>query len=196
MKGLIGEQIGAFFLSRQGAGAVDKANGTEPDIVRSGHSQDFDDFVRQNLPGLLRFGSALAGNPHDGADLVQAALEKVGVRWARVRVAESPVSYVKATMANTRISSWRHRRYESLLANVPERSTADVYPSHSINIWASVRKLPKRQRAVIVLRYLEGCSEAEIAAVLGISPGTVKSQAFKAMAKLRIALGDSFVKEG
>jgi RNA polymerase sigma-70 factor (sigma-E family) len=156
---------------------------------------DFDGFVRMNLPALLRFGAALTGNAHDGADLVQAALEKAGVHWRRVAATDNPVGYVKAIMANTRVNWWRQRRRESLLAELPETGEVDTYPSDSTGVWSVVAALPKRQRAVMVLRYLDGHSEAEIAAILQIAPGTVKSQASKAAATLRKTLSDSYAKE-
>ena len=156
---------------------------------------DFEQFVREHLPVLLRFGSALTGSPHDGADLVQIALEKAGVHWNRVQAADSPLAYVKAIMANTRISLWRRRRHESLLPDLPERSMVDVYPVDNSGLWDAVASLPQRQRAVIVLRYLDGHSEQEIASILGIAAGTVKSQASKAMASLRRAVADPKVEE-
>lgn len=156
---------------------------------------DFESFVRANLAPLLRFGGALTGNAHDGADLVQFALEKTGLRWSRVRDLDSPVGYVKAVMANTRTSWWRQRRHETLLERPLEMSTVDTYPADSAGTWSVVAALPKRQRAVIVLRYLEGHSEAEIAAILGISAGTVKSQASKATATLRKNLTEIYAKE-
>lgn len=153
---------------------------------------DFAEFVRAALPGLLRYGHALAGNPHDGADLVQSVLEKVGSRWASVvRSTEDPLAYVRRAMVNTHISLWRRRRRESLVADLPEDvAGASAQPDSFENepIWQALRALPKRQRAVIVLRYYEGLSEAEIAQTLRVSPGTVKSQASKAMATLRTRL--------
>lgn len=71
----------------------------------------------------------------------------------------------------------------------------DIYPSDSTGVWSVVAALPKRQRAVMVLRYLDGHSEAEIADILRIAPGTVKSQASKAAATLRKTLSDSYAKE-
>jgi RNA polymerase sigma-70 factor (sigma-E family) len=151
---------------------------------------DFAEFVRAALPGLLRYGHALAGNPHDGADLVQSVLEKIGSRWASVsRSADDPLAYVRRAMANTHISVWRRRRKERLVADLPEMPGAaqpDAFDNEPL--WQALRALPQRQRAVIVLRYYEGLSEAEIARTLKVSPGTVKSQASKAMATLRIRL--------
>jgi RNA polymerase sigma-70 factor (sigma-E family) len=151
---------------------------------------DFGEFVRAALPGLLRYGHALAGNPHDGADLVQAVLEKIGARWDTVvRTTGDPLAYARRAMANTNVSWWRRRRRESLVADLPE-TVAVTQPDAFDNepLWQALRALPQRQRAVIVLRYYEGLSEAEIARTLKVSPGTVKSQASKAMATLRTRL--------
>lgn len=141
-------------------------------------------FLSAYLPRLHRYGTALTGNPHDGADLVQHACEKAGVRWARVAAHEDPLAYVMKIMSNDRISSWRSRRRESLVADIPETSFA-AEPAVTDPIWSAVRNLPPRQRAIIVLRYVEDRSETDIAAILGIAAGTVKSQAAKAMATLR-----------
>lgn len=151
---------------------------------------DFGEFVRAALPGLLRYGHALAGNPHDAADLVQTVLEKLGSRWSKVvRNTGDPLAYTRRAMANTHISKWRRTRRESLVADLPDIAAAaqqDRFDNEPL--WQALRALPPRQRAVIVLRYYDGLSEGEIAAALGVSAGTVKSQASKAMATLRLRL--------
>jgi RNA polymerase sigma-70 factor (sigma-E family) len=156
---------------------------------------EFAAFVRMRMPALLRFGHALTGNPHDALDLVQAALERTGVRWRSVsRDGRDPEAYVRRAMVNSWVSRWRRLRRESLVAGVPDRPVAaDDGALEREPLWQALRELPPRQRAVVVLRYYEDLSEAEIAAVLGVSPGTVKSQASKAMATLRrhLATDDS-----
>lgn len=153
----------------------------------------FAEFVREALPGLLRYGHLLTGNPHDAADLVQTALEKVGARWSSVvRRTGDPVAYMRKAMVNTHVSKWRRGRRESLVAELPdvgavtERDRFEDEP-----LWEALRGLPPRQRAVIVLRYYEDLSEVEIATALGVSRGTVKSQTSKAMTTLRSRLGDT-----
>jgi RNA polymerase sigma-70 factor (sigma-E family) len=155
--------------------------------------EDFADFVRQALPGLLRYGHMLTGNPHDAADLVQTVLEKIGSRWHVIaRKTGDPVAYARKAMVNAHVSRWRRSKRESLLAEFPdEPDTPREDPFDNEPLWDALRGLPPRQRAVLVLRYYEELSEAEIAAVLGVSRGTVKSQASKAMATLRDRLGTS-----
>ncbi|MFI6100681.1 SigE family RNA polymerase sigma factor [Lentzea sp. NPDC051213] len=153
---------------------------------------DFAEFVRMSMPGLLRYGHALTGNQHDAADLVQAVLEKVGSRWLAVqRKGDDPRAYVRRAMANTHISIWRRRRRENLVADIPDTGALapELTRLEHEPLWQALRALPPRQRAVVVLRYYENLSEAEIAHALGITCGTVKSQSSKAMASLRTRLG-------
>lgn len=148
---------------------------------------DFAEFVEAALPGFLRYGYALTGNPHDAADLVQTVLEKVGARWRHVsRKTSDPHAYIRRSMANAHISRWRRVKRENLVADLPERGGHhEDDPFEHEPLWQAMRELPPRQRAVLVLRYYEGLSEIEIAESLGISNGTVKSQASKAIASLR-----------
>jgi RNA polymerase sigma-70 factor (sigma-E family) len=168
------------------------APATALDVRRPGEERmadgtDFTEFVRAAMPGLLRYGHALTGTPHDAADLVQTVLEKIGSRWSSVvRKPGDPVAYARRAMANANISRWRRHKMERLVAEAPEGNAvyqADRFESEPL--WQALRELPPRQRAVIVLRYYDGLSEAEIAKSLGVSTGTVKSQASKAMATLR-----------
>ncbi len=154
---------------------------------------DFAAFVRSRMPALLRFGHALTGNRHDALDLAQTALERTGVRWRGVSRRGDPEAYVRRAMVNTWVSRWRRLRRETLVSGVPD--TPDLPAAEAADaalerepLWRALADLPPRQRAVIVLRYYEDLSEAQIADVLGVSPGTVKSQASKAMAGLRLRL--------
>lgn len=153
---------------------------------------DFGEFVEASLPGLLRYGHALTGNSHDAADLVQAVLEKIGARWSHVRrKTGDPLAYVRRSMANAHISRWRRTRRENLVAEIPDSAAAArADPFEHEPLWQALRELPPKQRAVIVLRYYEGLSEVEIAETLGVSQGTVKSQASKAIASLRKKMGE------
>lgn len=155
-----------------------------------GEFVDFGDFVQATLPGLLRYGHALTGNPHDAADLVQTVLEKIGSRWSYVHdKTGDPLAYVRRSMANAHVSRWRRTRRENLVADLPDTSPhLPADPFEHEPLWCALRTLPPRQRAVMVLRYYEGLSEAEIASALGVTQGTVKSQASKAITSLRLKL--------
>jgi RNA polymerase sigma-70 factor (sigma-E family) len=149
---------------------------------------DFDAFVRARTMGLLRYGYALTGSQHDAADLVQEALARLGASWNRVRNRSDPEGYVRTTMARLHVSWWRRRRRERLVGTVPDvpytdTGLAGVDGHHGL--WQTLATLPPRQRAVLVLRYYEQRSDEEIAEVLGVSRGTVRSQAFRGLEKLR-----------
>jgi RNA polymerase sigma-70 factor (sigma-E family) len=147
----------------------------------------FDAFVRARHHALLRYGTVLTGDAHSAADLVQDALERTGLAWSRVQQQGDPEGYVRRVMANRNISTWRKLRRERLVSEPPEGSYEDQ-PTDQL-VWDTLARLPRRQRTVLVLRYYEDLSEADIARVLGIAPGTVKSQASKGLATLRAALG-------
>ena len=147
----------------------------------------FDAFVRARLPALLRFAHAVCGDPHTAADLVQDALERTGVHWSRLDRSGDAEAYVRRAIINGRTSRWRKLRRESLVDVVPDRPPYDDRAPYDDTLWQLLATLPRRQRAVLVLRYYEDMSEQQIAATLGCAPGTVKSQASKALAKLRAA---------
>ncbi|MBA2531257.1 MAG: SigE family RNA polymerase sigma factor [Nocardioidaceae bacterium] len=157
------------------------ANGVE---TRAGNEYpDFDAFVRARLPDLLRFGRALTGSEDAAADLVQDALERTLLQWTRLDSRDRPEGYVRRIMVNRNISIWRRLRRERLTDEPPDRGWRDRH--HNCDLWRAIGELPPRQRAVIALRYYEDLTEAEVALVMDCSVGTVKSQAAKALAKLR-----------
>jgi RNA polymerase sigma-70 factor (sigma-E family) len=163
---------------------------TEALVSASGKGREvtsFDDFVRARLPELLRFGRALTGDEHRGADLVQDALERALPRWRRIE-ATDPEGYVRRIMVNRNISVWRSRWRERLTDEPPDAGVDDRVRDQQL--WSALRGLPPRQRTVIALRYLADQTEVQTAALMGCSTGTVKSQTHAAMEKLRDVLTD------
>jgi RNA polymerase sigma-70 factor (sigma-E family) len=150
--------------------------------------EDFGSFVRDRTPALLRYGFVLSGNPHDAADLAQEALARLGERWSKVSARGDPEGYVRTTMARLHISWWRRRRREHPVRVLPEQSYVDAGIAEAegdLGLWRAVTALPPRQRAVLMLRYHEQLSDEEIARLLGVSRGTVRSQAARGLDKLR-----------
>ena len=149
------------------------------------------DFVAARGQALLRTAYLLTGDRQLAEDLVQAALEKVFRRWGTIRVAAAAEAYVRRTMYREQVSVWRRRRVPELLArSVPEpRRAADAGDrvEDRLLLQAALHELPPGQRTVIVLRYFEDLTEQQVADVLGLSVGTVKSQAHKALARLRVS---------
>lgn len=147
----------------------------------------FDDFLAKSLPALLRFGHVLTGSPAEAEDLVQEALARCLRRWRRVS-ADDPVAYVRRTMVNTHVTRWRRWGARVSLGGVPEISGEDAGLLRREE-WDPLRRalagLPPRQRAVLVLRYLEDLPDPAIAELLGCQPGTVRSQAARGLAALR-----------
>ncbi|MBB5130818.1 RNA polymerase sigma-70 factor (sigma-E family) [Thermocatellispora tengchongensis] len=145
--------------------------------------------MRARGSALYRYGFVLTGNAEDAADLVQEALLRLSDTWSRVRRKDDPEGYVRTIMARQHISWWRRRKREHLVAAVPEGTMTDAGVDRlaaDTGLWAELAALPRRQRAVLVLRYYEDLSDQEIAKILGISCGTVRSQASRALAALRV----------
>jgi RNA polymerase sigma-70 factor (sigma-E family) len=150
----------------------------------------FADFVRNRATSLYRYGYLLTGNTHDADDLVQEALIKLRGAWSRVANQDDPVGYVRTTMARLHISAWRRKKREFLSPSVPDSAHNDsgiarVDSGIDELIWNLLGALPPRQRAVLVLRYYEHLTDEEIAHTLAVSCGTVRSQASRALSKLR-----------
>lgn len=150
----------------------------------------FKSYVSARSAALLRTAYMLTGNKSDAEDLLQTALAKTYLSWDSIRDRESVDAYVRRIMLNTRTSWWRRHRHVSEFAtdDVPEiavgHDETDRVALHDA-LWTALAELPKRQRATVVLRYYEDLSEAETAAALGVSVGTVKSTTARALAKLR-----------
>jgi RNA polymerase sigma-70 factor (sigma-E family) len=155
------------------------------DPVRSG--QVFEEFVAGRGQALQRFGYALTGDWALAEDLLQTALAKAYPRWSRV-LRDDPEAYVRKIMLNTWSSWWRRRwRGELPTLLLPEVAAPDRFADVDSRqaLRAALAQLPPGQRAVVVLRYHQDLSEAQVAELLGISAGTVKSQAARALASLR-----------
>ena len=148
--------------------------------------REFDAFVVARSPALLRTAFLLVHDEGRAEDLLQTALTKAWFAWRRI---EDPEAYVRRVIVTTSASWWRRRwNAETPSADLPDRTPAAPTDSADTDrdLWVAIGHLPRRQRAVVVLRYLEDRSEHDTAELLGCSVGTVKSQASRALAKLRL----------
>jgi RNA polymerase sigma-70 factor (sigma-E family) len=151
---------------------------------------DFQQFVSLQTGALLRLAYLLSGDRHTAEDLVQESLLRCHRRWERVTRAANPEAYVRRVLVNQHLS-WRRRRSSTDLVvevdHLPQAPAADSQEALAARdlVWRAIRQLPTRQRAVLVLRYYEDLSDADIAEVLGIRVGTVRSLAARAFARLR-----------
>jgi RNA polymerase sigma-70 factor (sigma-E family) len=168
-------------------GGPDSSWEKEEVSVKAERDEAFGLFVAARSRHLLQTAYLLTGDRHRAEDLLQTALTRAYLRWDRIS-SDDPEGYVRRILANAQIDWWRRRSSrEEPTASLPETAEADRSAEVEVRdaVLTALAELPRRQRAVVVLRYFEDLSEAEIAQTLGCSPGTVKSAASRAMAKLR-----------
>jgi RNA polymerase sigma-70 factor (sigma-E family) len=159
----------------------------------NGVMSDFDRFVDTHVDDLLRTAYLIVWDEADAEDLVQECLMKIARRWPRIRRMEQPRAYARRILVNLALDGarGRARRRSELEPGAVARSLAiDPLPALDTRaeLLQALGQLPPRQRAVIVLRYFNDLTEAQVAEVLGCSPGTVKSSASRGLARLREAL--------
>lgn len=152
--------------------------------------RSFREFVAARTPSLWRTAYALTGHQQAAEDLLQSALTKTAARWRFVRNQGNPEAYVRQAMYNEQVSWWRRRSrlVEWSSSTVPDlpatRDSADE-TGVRLTVRDALLRLAPRQRAVLVLRYLEDQPEAVVAELLGCSVGTVRSSTSRALARLR-----------
>ena len=149
---------------------------------------EFRDYVLARSRALLRTAYLLTGNQADAEDLVQSALAKTYLAWDRIEDRNALDGYVRRAMVNTHISWWRRRRVEEYPTDeIPDQVVADHTITSDLQetMRRAIDRLPDRMRTAVVLRYYEDMTEAEVAEILGVSLGTVKSTVSRAVAKLR-----------
>lgn len=154
----------------------------------------FEEFAAQRCDALLRYATALTCDPHLAQDVVQDVLIRAHARWSRIGSTEQPMAYLKRMILNEYLS-WRRRRANRavtlshpVLTAHADRSPGDDPTSNYAEREAMldrIGRLPRKQRAVIVLRYYENLTDAEIADMLGCATATVRSHASHALATLR-----------
>ncbi|MDX5460074.1 SigE family RNA polymerase sigma factor [Micromonospora tulbaghiae] len=150
-------------------------------------SESFREFVVQRSPALSRTAYLLTGDHQLAEDLLQSALARTYRHWRRIRDGD-PEAYVRRVMYHQQVSWWRRRRVvERLDATPAERGGGDHSEETALrlSVVAALRRLTARQRAVVVLRYYEDLTEAQVAETLGCSVGTVKRHGHDAVRRLR-----------
>lgn len=151
----------------------------------------FEAFVLARTPALTRTAYLLTGDVHLAEDLVQSALLKAAEHWHRIET--SPEAYVRRTLYTQQVSVWRRRRdvrEQALGAYDAAAATYAGDPDLRLSLVEALRRLTTRQRTVLVLRFFEDLTEPQVADVLGVSRGTVKSTVHRALARLRVLAPD------
>ncbi len=154
-----------------------------------GEPDGFREFVQARSAALLQSAWLLTGDRATAQDLLQTALAKTYPRWSGLEHRQAAEAYVRRALVSTFVS-WRRRRWtgEFPTGELPDRADIhDAYASAELraDVGRALASLPRRQRAVIVLRFFDDLTEAQVAAAMSCSIGTVKSQTAKALAKLR-----------
>jgi RNA polymerase sigma-70 factor (sigma-E family) len=156
--------------------------------LRDVGSAEFAAFVRERERPLLRFAMVLCGDARRAEELVADALARAYERWSRISELDQPTAYVRRMIVNDYLTWRRHLRRTVPVAD-PDRGAA---PDHAVEhaeraeLIAALAALPPKQRAVLVLRFYLDLPDEEIAATLDCSPSTVRSNAARALAALRI----------
>ncbi|MBB5955221.1 RNA polymerase sigma-70 factor (sigma-E family) [Saccharothrix tamanrassetensis] len=148
----------------------------------------FEDFAAGQVTPLLRYATVLTGDPHLAQDVVQECLLRAQQRWARIGGLDAPGAYLKRMVTNEFLS-WRRRfKVHSTLTGIdpPTPDPAGRYDERDAML-RRIARLPRKQKAAVVLRFYEGYDDAEIAAVLGCTQGTVRSHISRALSTLRAA---------
>ena len=159
---------------------------------------EFREFMHGRWPAMVRLAYALTGDQGHAEDVAQAAFARAYASWTKVRRTENPEGYVRRIVINENRNRFRKHRVTEQLTDAPPEPGPGAGPGLGLGrgdatgqydersvLMAALRRLGPRQRAVIVLRYWLGLTEAETAAELNCSVGTVKSQASRALATLR-----------
>ena len=150
--------------------------------------EQFDGFVRATSPRLLRAAWLLVGDWSAAEDLVQTTFEKTWPRWGRLPDDKQRLAYLHRVLTNAFLRGQRRKWLgEIATGDLPHRETVDETDALVLrtSVVAAVRGLPPRQRAVITLRYLADLTEAQTAAAMRCSTGTVKGYSARALAALR-----------
>ena len=172
----------------------------ESHVHRAGDRASFEQFVAGSSSRMLTMAMLLTGhNQADAEDLLQTVLERAFRRWPRICRTGDPAPYVRQMLVNASIDRWRLLRHKPELPlgsdDAPRVAPGLLRPDQSAAfadrdlLWRALALLPSGQRAVLVLRYYEDLTEAQTAAVLGCTVGSVKAQASRALAKLRLIVG-------
>jgi RNA polymerase sigma-70 factor (sigma-E family) len=154
---------------------------------------DYDAYAVARMTALRRSAYLLCGDWDRGDDLVQKVLTELYVRWARARTADNLDAYVQTMLVrrylDERRTGWARRVRLSDPASHPEQAAPETDQAGRLDVLAALSHLPHRQRAVVVLRFLQDLSVEQTADALGCSTGTVKSQTSRALQSLRTWFG-------
>lgn len=149
-------------------------------------------FVQAAWERHLRLAILLTGDRLRGEELLQDSLVKMYERWRKLSRHDDLHAYLRRTLVNNHVSIWRRIRREDLVSEIPDRpaTPSGRHPEAEV-LRRALLRLPRRQRAVVVLRHYEDLSERAVADAMGCSIGTVKTQNARGLQRLREILRGS-----
>ncbi|MYZ09103.1 SigE family RNA polymerase sigma factor [Streptomyces sp. SID2999] len=175
--------------ARTGEGHGGSAYGEEPGERRSLTEAEFTAYVQERRASLYATAYHLTGDRFEAEDLLQSALFSTYRAWERISDKAAVGGYLRRTMTNLHISAWRRRKLNEYpteeLPETPAGTDAMRGTELRAVLWQALARLPEPQRTMLVLRYYEGRTDPEIADILGISVGTVKSSIWRSLRRLR-----------
>ena len=163
----------------------------------AGDDREFLDFFADQFWSLRRVGYLLTGDWDQAEELAQEAMARTFAAWSRIRGYDRPAAYARKVLVNRHRSLLRRAVVEARHAptNRPQDWHEPDFGGDDLVLWQALRQLPARQRTAIVLRYYLDLPEAEVARLLGIPVGTVKSLVHRGLARLRDRLGAAYAAE-
>ncbi|GAA1955064.1 SigE family RNA polymerase sigma factor [Kitasatospora viridis] len=187
-KGATLYRVGPVAENLPSTGQQGGAQGEHP-AAEVDHLTEFTAYVRERRASLYATAYHLTGDRFEAEDLLQSALFSTYRAWGRIADKAAVGGYLRRTMTNLHISAWRRRKLnEYPTEELPETvGDTDAMGGTELRavLWQALAKLPENQRTMLVLRYYEGRTDPEIADILGISVGTVKSSIWRALRRLR-----------
>jgi RNA polymerase sigma-70 factor (sigma-E family) len=165
--------------------------------VRADEERNFREFVSARIPSWRRSAFLLCGDPHRADDLVSTATCKLFRHWRRISRLHAPDAYVRRIVVTAWLDEGRRPwRREWSTDRLPDQAAAgaphDAVVTDRIVLLELLDRLPRRRRAVLVLRFLDDLSVEETAQILGCAPGTVKAHTSRGLADLRALIGPEF----
>ena len=162
-----------------------------------GDDREFLDFFADEFWSLRRVGFLLTGDWGEAEELAQEAMARTFAAWPRVRGYDHPAAFARRVLLNRHRSLLRRALVEArhLLASRPEEHHQPDFGGDDLVLWQALQQLPSRQREAIVLRYYLDLPEAEVARLLRVPLGTVKSLVHRGLARLRHQLGPEYANE-
>ncbi|MFF5155100.1 SigE family RNA polymerase sigma factor [Streptomyces sp. NPDC000348] len=165
------------------------AYGEGPGERRSLTEAEFTAYVQERRASLYATAYHLTGDRFEAEDLLQSALFSTYRAWDRISDKAAVGGYLRRTMTNLHISAWRRRKLNEYPTEELPETAGDTDAMRGTELravlWQALARLPELQRTMLVLRYYEGRTDPEIADILGISVGTVKSSIWRSLRRLR-----------